>query len=158
MIDHAQTDGLRSQDDGARDQLVVLTGFQLAAGMVVRQHDGRRLPSQRRLDHAARVYRGTVDRALLEDLDAVREERAGGIEVRHAEYLVLQAADPHAPEVAQPLRVGDHFACFGGLLQVERGGGPDHLQSNRGNFAHSRDRLQLGHRRIQNAAHVAEAT
>ena len=81
----------------------------------------------------------------------------GGVQVRHREHLVLQRADPHAPEVADLRGVPQHVAAFGPLLQVERRSSADQMQPHRRHFANAVHGTKFGKRSIQDATEIAEA-
>ena len=72
----------------------------VAARMVVREHQPRRLMPERRFHHAAGIHRRLVYGAFLQHLHTVAEQPVRGIQVRDGEHLVPEGADPHPPEAA----------------------------------------------------------
>ena len=83
-------DAMRGEEHGG-------AGLGHAAGVVVPEHDGRRIERHRALDHDARVHGRRVDRAFEKHL--MRDDAMAVVEEEHPEALVRRSAQPAAEVV-----------------------------------------------------------
>ena len=125
VIEHPHVDESEGFPQPPRDELIRGAGLRQARGMIVVEHDRRRVMRQSRLDDFARVDRGTVDRAPEKILDG--DESMPAVEVQHAEHLVLAGAEMHAEELTSEGWRGENGRPDAVALRKKRLGTLEHV-------------------------------